>query len=102
MDEKGQKKVVIIGGGIVGLSSAFFLQKLNYQVTVLESQKQVFQGTSLQSGGHVYRRDFTLNQQAPLLKTLIKGLLSSDNIVKVSYSAFFNWNFVSFAWHTLG
>ena len=30
------KKVVVIGGGIMGLSSAFYLQQAGYAVTVLE------------------------------------------------------------------
>ena len=30
------KQVIIIGGGIIGLSSAYYLQQSGYQVTVLE------------------------------------------------------------------
>ena len=30
------KKVVVIGGGIIGLSSAYYLQKAGYRVVVLD------------------------------------------------------------------
>src|SRR6202000_1360294 len=30
------KKVIVIGGGIIGLSSAYYLQKAGHQVTVLD------------------------------------------------------------------
>ncbi len=32
------KKVVIVGGGISGLFSAYYLKKLNYQVTIIDSE----------------------------------------------------------------
>jgi len=33
------KNIIIIGGGIIGLSSAYFLQKAGHQVTVIDQSK---------------------------------------------------------------
>ena len=40
------KKVVIIGGGIIGLSTAYFLQKEGHEVTVID-QSNMASGASL-------------------------------------------------------
>ena len=39
--EKNNKSVVVIGGGIMGLGSAWYLTKKGYKVTVLERQPEV-------------------------------------------------------------
>ena len=46
------KKVVIIGGGIVGLSSAYFLQKAGHQVTVID-KSDITSGASFVNAGYI-------------------------------------------------
>ena len=46
------KHVIIIGGGIVGLSSAYFLQKEGYQVTVID-QSDITSGASFVNAGYL-------------------------------------------------
>ena len=40
------KSVIVVGGGIVGLSTAYFLQKAGHQVTLLDKSDITF-GASL-------------------------------------------------------
>jgi len=46
------KKVVIIGGGIIGLSTAYFLQKEGHEVTVID-QSDISSGASFVNAGYV-------------------------------------------------
>src|SRR5713226_8143888 len=43
----GRRKVIVVGGGLAGLSAAYELESLGYEVTVLEGQAEV--------GGRVQR-----------------------------------------------
>tara|TARA_R110002073_G_scaffold313380_3_gene485335 strand:+ start:41456 stop:42700 length:1245 start_codon:yes stop_codon:yes gene_type:complete len=46
------KKVVIIGGGIIGLSTAYYLQKEGYQVTVID-KSDFSKGASYVNAGYI-------------------------------------------------
>ncbi|MEO9892653.1 FAD-dependent oxidoreductase [Aurantibacter sp.] len=46
------KKVVIIGGGIIGLCSAYFLQKEGHEVTVLD-KSDISEGASFVNAGYI-------------------------------------------------
>ncbi|HET8737216.1 MAG TPA: FAD-dependent oxidoreductase [Pricia sp.] len=46
------KNIIIIGGGIVGLSSAYFLQKEGHQVTVID-QSDITSGASFVNAGYI-------------------------------------------------
>ena len=46
------KNIVIIGGGIVGLSSAYYLQKSGHQVTVIE-KSDFTEGASFVNAGYI-------------------------------------------------
>ncbi|MEP3209803.1 MAG: FAD-dependent oxidoreductase [Maribacter sp.] len=46
------KKIIIIGGGIVGLSSAYFLQKEGHQVTVID-KSDITSGASFVNAGYL-------------------------------------------------
>ncbi|WP_224484988.1 NAD(P)/FAD-dependent oxidoreductase [Robertkochia aurantiaca] len=47
-----QKKIVIIGGGIVGLSTAYFLNREGHQVTVID-KGEINQGASFVNAGYI-------------------------------------------------
>ena len=46
------KKIIIIGGGIVGLSSAYYLQKEGHQVTVID-KSDITAGASFVNAGYI-------------------------------------------------
>jgi D-amino-acid dehydrogenase len=46
-------KVIVLGSGIIGTASAWFLQKAGHDVTVLERQPGVAQETSFANGGQI-------------------------------------------------
>ncbi|WP_220101304.1 FAD-dependent oxidoreductase [Chitinophaga oryzae] len=45
-------KVIIIGGGIIGLGSAYYLQQAGYSVTVVD-RTDMLQGCSYGNAGYV-------------------------------------------------
>lgn len=44
-------KAVVLGSGVVGLMSAWYLQKAGYQVTVVDRQARSAEETSFANGG---------------------------------------------------
>lgn len=50
MAEASSRKVVVIGGGIVGSSTAFYLKRRNVDVTILEASS-IAAGASGKAGG---------------------------------------------------
>ncbi|MDQ3551995.1 MAG: FAD-dependent oxidoreductase, partial [Bacteroidota bacterium] len=44
--------IVIIGGGIIGLSSAYYLQKQGYQITIID-KGDITNGCSFGNAGYV-------------------------------------------------
>lgn len=50
------QEVIVIGGGVVGLTSAWWLLEAGYKVTLLERAPQVGTGTSYSNGGQLSYR----------------------------------------------
>ncbi|MGB5369114.1 MAG: FAD-dependent oxidoreductase, partial [Flavobacteriaceae bacterium] len=46
------KNIIIIGGGIIGLSSAYYLQKEGHQVTVID-KSDITAGASFVNAGYI-------------------------------------------------
>ena len=46
-------KVLVLGGGVIGVTSAYYLQRAGHEVTLLERQAEVAQETSFANGGQV-------------------------------------------------
>ncbi len=71
-------KVIVLGAGIVGTASAWFLQRAGHEVTVLERQPGVAQETSFANGGQisVSHAEPWANPSAPL--KLLKWLGRED------------------------
>jgi D-amino-acid dehydrogenase len=71
-------KVIVLGAGIVGTASAWFLQKAGHEVTVLDRQPGAAQETSFANGGQisVSHAEPWANPSAPL--KLLKWLGRED------------------------
>lgn len=89
------KKVVIVGGGIMGLSSAYYLQKAGHQVTILD------QGTMDSGASYVNAGYLTPSHIVPLAApgVMAKGLKWMWN----SSSPFYlkprlDWEFLRWSW----
>ncbi len=71
-------KVIIIGGGIIGLSSAFYLQKSGWDVTILE--KGSFKSTcGYGSAGYICPSHFVPMATPGIVKKGLKWMLNSQS-----------------------
>lgn len=71
-------KVIVLGSGIIGTASAWFLNKAGHDVTVIERQPGAAQETSFANGGQISVSHATpwANKTAPL--TIFKALGKED------------------------
>ncbi|XP_057863527.2 lysine-specific histone demethylase 1 homolog 3 isoform X1 [Cryptomeria japonica] len=65
-DLKDQKKIIVVGAGPAGLAAARHLQRLNFNVTVLEARDRV--------GGRVYTDRLSLSVPVDLGASIITGV----------------------------
>lgn len=68
-------KAVVVGAGIVGLSSAWHLQKRGWEVTIVSPQEPQSQGCSFGNGGLIVPSHFVPLASPGLLKTGLKLML---------------------------
>lgn len=72
------KEVIIIGGGIIGLSSAFYLQDAGYKVTVLDTT-DMQQGCSYGNAGYVCPSHFVPLATPGIIKQGLKWMLNAKS-----------------------
>lgn len=46
-------KIIVLGSGLIGICSAYFLQKSGHQVTVIDQESEPSMGTSFANGGQI-------------------------------------------------
>src|SRR5690554_1798863 len=70
--------IVVLGAGVVGITTAWFLQKQGHQVTVIDRQSQAGLETSFANGGQVSvsHAEPWANPHAPL--KVLRWLLKED------------------------
>ena len=73
-----QKQVLIIGGGIIGLSSAFYLQKEGYAVTVVD-QGDLSDGCSYGNAGYICPSHFVPLAAPGIIGQGIKWMFNSKS-----------------------
>jgi len=79
--------MMVIGGGVVGLASAWWLAEAGYGVTLLERASEVGSGASYGNGGQLsYRYVSPLADQGIPLKA-IKWLFQSDGPLRFRFEA---------------
>lgn len=71
-------KVVIVGGGIIGLCSAYYLQKEGYEVTVIE-EGTIMDGTSFGNAGYISPSHFTPLATPGIIAQGMRWMLSSTS-----------------------
>jgi len=49
--EQGSKRVVVVGAGLIGVCTGYFLAKEGYDVTIVDENERVAQGTSYSNAG---------------------------------------------------
>ena len=75
---KQKKKVVVVGGGIVGLSTAYFLSKdKDTDVVLVEKHPKCAQECSIQNGCLLMRYNAIPWTYKPLI-SILKGIWRSD------------------------
>jgi D-amino-acid dehydrogenase len=72
------KEVIIIGGGIIGLSSAFYLQDAGYKVTVLDTT-DMQQGCSYGNAGYICPSHFVPLATPGIIKQGLKWMLNAKS-----------------------
>src|ERR1700692_4606452 len=72
------KQVTIVGGGVIGLCCAYYLQKQGNQVTVIE-KGDITSGTSFGNAGYVSPSHFTPLASPGIVAMGLRWMLSSSS-----------------------
>jgi len=89
-------KVVIIGGGIIGLSSAFYLQQAGYTVTVVD-RTDLTDGCSYGNAGYICPSHFVPLATPGIVKQGLKWMLNAKSPFYVKPSL--NNALIKWGWH---
>jgi D-amino-acid dehydrogenase len=71
-------KITIIGGGVIGLCTAYYLQKTGYEVTVID-RNDITNGCSFGNMGYISPSHFTPLATPGIIKQGLKWMLSSSS-----------------------
>jgi D-amino-acid dehydrogenase len=71
-------KVAVLGGGVVGVATAYFLAEDGHEVTLIERRDRAAQETSRGNAGLVAPSDSYAWASPDALKTAVKSLWSPD------------------------
>ena len=86
--------VVVMGGGIMGVTTAYFLAKEGHQVTILERNEGVGQEASFQNGALLAPGHSQAWAAPGAVMTLIKSLFQDDPALRFRFSVdprFWRW-----------
>jgi D-amino-acid dehydrogenase len=72
------KQVTIVGGGVIGLCSAYYLQQAGHQVTVIE-KGDITNGTSFGNAGYVSPSHFIPLATPGIVAKGLQWMLSSSS-----------------------
>ncbi len=77
-------KVVVLGAGVIGVTSAYFLARAGHQVTVIEKNSSVAQGCSYGNGGQLSFSHIETWSSKSSIFSIIKAALTPNSFVKIS------------------
>lgn len=89
------KNVIIIGGGIIGLSAAYFLQKEGHQVTVID-QSNMDSGASFVNAGYISPSHIIPLSAPGVMKKGIKWMFNSSSPLYIKPRL--NLDFLRWTW----
>lgn len=88
-------KVIVLGAGVIGVTTAYFLAKNGHEVTVLEKNHSCAMGCSYANGGQLSYSHFEPWSAKASFPTFLAALLKSPSFLSVS--DFFNKEFLSWS-----
>ncbi len=88
-------KVIVLGAGVIGVTSAYFLARAGHQVTVLEKNSAAALGCSHANGGQLSYSHVETWATKTSLTSLLKAAIIPSSFLSVS--DFFNRNFFYWA-----
>ena len=90
-----QKKVTIIGGGIIGLSTAYFLQKEGCEVTIVDCSN-MNSGASYSNAGYVCPSHFIPLAAPGVVRSGLRWMLDASSPLYIKPNL--NRDFLKWAW----
>ncbi|MDP5082480.1 MAG: FAD-dependent oxidoreductase [Winogradskyella sp.] len=90
-----QKKVIVIGGGIIGLCSAYYLQKEDFQVTVVD-QSNLDAGASYVNAGYLSPSHIIPLSAPGVMKKGLQWMFNSSSPLYIKPRL--NSDFLSWVW----
>jgi D-amino-acid dehydrogenase len=94
--KKRKMKVTIIGGGVIGLCSAYYLQKEGYEITVIE-RGDITDGCSFGNMGYMSPSHFVPLASPGIIAEGFKHMLSSSSPFYIKPRL--NWHLMQWGWH---
>lgn len=88
--------ITIIGGGVIGLCSAYYLQKEGYEVTVIE-RGDITDGCSFGNMGYMSPSHFVPLASPGIIAEGFKHMLSSSSPFYIKPRL--NWDLMQWGWH---
>ena len=89
-------KVTILGGGVIGLNSAYYLQKSGYDVTVIDTG-DITDGCSFGNMGYISPSHFIPLASPGIIKEGIRHMMSSSSPFYVKPRL--NWELIQWGYH---
>lgn len=90
------ENVTIIGGGVIGLFSAYYLQRAGYRVTVIE-RNDITDGCSFGNMGYMSPSHFVPLASPGIIAEGFKHMMSSSSPFYIKPRL--NWDLIQWAWH---